>query len=280
MSEDIEKYIRYALIAGGLYVGYQFIKTPAISTGIGDVATGTGELLGSAGTLVSDISGAGEFVGGLITTSDTLGEGARCVNNAQCSSSGAPGGMSVGIDTLGQQDYGCCGGRCKKKDVDPFWGFKTCPLVAPNQQTQYPGLNERSLGGECSNTGFTGYINTVRSNPLNIGDCGGFCKIMLKDGKRVPETNLSELSCPAQGTVQTVIEKPNPTYALGARCAINADCSSDGYYGGPPSTGIPGLPACVNSICSTTQAVAVTSTATANPTYVFDPSRRYSVAYA
>ena len=256
--ESITGLATVGVVGFGLFLGYniwQDIKddesTKDIGEGVADIAKGAGKAAEGAGTLISE---GVELV--FVPDEDTLGEGQVCVNNAQCSSTGDPGGKSVGLDLLNEQKYGCCNGKCSEREKHPLGDYSCATSefwVDTKSQDYYPALNQPCSMGQCSKSGFGG---TERAswddNPLNIHCCKGKCQILLnEDGERVPEVGFNErenLFCPSPSTIQTVVPKKNPTKALGGTCAVVTDCSKTGLYGDESATGE--NVECRNNICS------------------------------
>jgi hypothetical protein len=203
-------------VAGfGLFLGYSIWKDIEKAVDVGGEYEEEGKEfvddgVKAADTAVKVLGDVGDVAGGLLETvivndESTLGEGEICVDNAQCSSTGDPGGKSVGLDLMGLQSYGCCRGKCKRKRRN-FLGYD-CGNPGPEI---YGGLNE-PCGSGCSKTGFRSTERAKWSdNPLNIGCCDGKCKILLKDGERVPEVGfngMKDLECTTE--YQVVREEEN-----------------------------------------------------------------------
>ena len=123
------------------------------------------DLKSSTADIITDVRGSNVFE---TSSENTLAEGMRCVNNSQCSSTGVAHGKSVGLDLLGQQDFGCCDGICNKKKKGVL-GYKVCDKanVTPPDRIDV-ALTTYPLGHGCTTTDQCS-SNEVRNGPPSDG---------------------------------------------------------------------------------------------------------------
>lgn len=116
--KNVEGIVFLGLTGFGLFLAYNMSQDKGVTEGVGKLAEGIGGIAETANVVLS--TGADLFASDV-----TYGEGERCVNNPECSATGIAGGVSVGADLLGNQEFGCCSGRCKKKNIG-ILGNTTC----------------------------------------------------------------------------------------------------------------------------------------------------------
>ena len=171
--KGITELAQLGLLAVGAFVAYRIYTDISKPTGV--VSEAVVPVAEAIGTTVTGITNTV-----FVPNAGTVGCGERCVNNADCSSTGVAGGRSVGIDLIGGQDFGCCGGKCKEKKQ--FGLIKVCPGPRaeecrsiqfhpmdplPSTIIQQPAQTV-PLGGRCSQTSDCS-ANEVRGGPPSDG---------------------------------------------------------------------------------------------------------------